>query len=120
MPSERCGMRRRALILALAIVMVVLLGFQLTGQPVAQITGQQLCTDESIQDLKNRIQKLETQIGTMQKRIDDLEFRSSVMPIIPGSSQIPPGARPFYFNGMQFWQVPVSLDLGQNGMKDRK
>ena len=53
-------MRRRALILALAIVMVVLLGFQLTGQPVAQITGQQLCTDESIQDLKNRIQKLET------------------------------------------------------------
>jgi hypothetical protein len=107
MSSKRCAMKRRISFLGMAMAAVVLLALQSISRPVEHPQSR---TDESIHDLNFRIQKLETQVAAMQKQIDDLESRSRPAPVIPHSHQMPPGAKPFYFNGRQYWSIPVTPD----------
>ncbi len=92
------------------LLMAFSLAFQTCSQPVIEAASQQPGNGESVQDLKSRIEKLEKQISAMQKRIDELEARrANVLPDFscPGNP-MPPGSRPFNFNGMQFWYVPIT------------
>jgi len=97
-------------VLISALLMAFSLAFQVPGRPVVEAASQQPGNGESVQDLKSRIEKLEKQISAMQKRIDEMEARQPN--VLPGFSspgnQMPPGSRPFNFNGMQFWYVPIT------------
>lgn len=101
-------MKRKALILLFAIFTITTASGQSNPQK-----------EESVQDLKNKIQALEAKVLLMQARISQLEARrcdrTPAFPIPEG--KMPPGARPFQFNGMKFWQLPVSPDSRQDIQK---
>jgi hypothetical protein len=99
-----------------ALFAIGLLAPCVAHQPVARAAVQKPSPEESIQELKARIRKLEAQVVALQKRIDELEFSSSYIPRIspvprlgPGD-EMPRGARPFYFNGMRCWTIPLAPD----------
>ena len=91
------------IVLALCVGLV----FFLTSDKVVQATNQQ---QVGIQELHQRISKLETQVAALQKQVKELESRKILT--IPGSqfsqgSQIPPGSKQYEFNGQTYWYVPL-------------
>jgi hypothetical protein len=100
-------MKRKALAIFLALLLIAAASGQSNPQKEQK---------ESVQDLKKKIQSLETKILFMQARIAELESRRcDRAPLVPvPEGEMPPGAKPFYFNGMQFWQLPASPDNAQD------
>ena len=118
-------MKIKTSLLAWALFLMGLLTFTATGQPDPQsANGENRKNNQSVQALKLQIQALEATLAAMQRRIDDLELNScSKTPIVPLSfpeTHMPSGARPFQFNGMEFWEIPIALDPHQNTAPNRK
>ena len=95
----------------ISALIVVALGIGLAAflfsEEPAQATNQQQI---GIQELQERIGKLETQVTALQQRIQELESRKILT--IPGSqlpqgSQVPPGSKQYKFNGQTYWFVPL-------------
>jgi len=125
-------MKRKMSLPALALLTMGLLPFMAAAQPNPQsANGEDHTNNESVQALKLQIQALEATIAAMQRRIDDLELNScSKTPIVPLSFpethmpfgpeiHMPSGARPFQFNGMEFWEIPIALDQHQDTAPNR-
>jgi hypothetical protein len=92
------------------LIAIGLLALQAPGRPAAKAENQQPGMDGLVRDLMRRIEKLETNAAAMQKRIDDLEAKTSnrTFGCPCPAVRMPPGARPFCFNGMQYWLLPVT------------
>jgi len=92
------------------LIAIGLLASQAPGRPTAKAENQQPGMDGLVRDLERRIEKLETNAAAMQKRIDDLEVKTSNRTFCCPypAVRMPPGARPFCFNGMQYWLLPVT------------
>jgi hypothetical protein len=105
------------------VLAFMFLAFSASGQQNSQAVIEKSGRDDvSVQDLKRQIQKLEEKMTAMQKRIDALESRSYARIPVPKYSQspqdqMPPGARPFQFNGVQVWHLPVKPDNNQDVKK---
>jgi hypothetical protein len=100
----------------LAVLMAAALGIGLVAfLSSAEIARGMLQQDggNSFQELQKRVGKLETQVTALQKQLKELESRRVLT--IPGSqlpqgSAIPPGSRPYKFNGQTYWYVPLHSD----------
>jgi hypothetical protein len=117
MESKCPTMKGRIFVWVLTLFTIAFLAPYVSGRvPAAQAAKQPPGNDELIQELKLRIQKLQALVATLQKRIDELESGfGKGTPCVPGrNSPIPPGAKPFYFNGMRYWWVPLSPDRHTN------
>jgi hypothetical protein len=67
----------------------------------------------SIQELRERIGKLETQVASLQKQTNALESRQMLAipgPQLPPGIQMPPGSKQYEFNGQKYWFVPLRPD----------
>ncbi len=103
-------MRRSILVIISVLLMAPLLAFEASSRPPIEAESPQAAAGESVQALKLRIQQLEKQISAMQRRIDELQAKApNRIPALPcPDNKMPPGSHPFYFNGMQFWYIPVT------------
>ncbi len=100
-------------ILILACLAGGFLGFYM-GNGVIAASEQPKSAGDTLQSLKARIDKLESQVSALQAQVKDLGSRvSSKVLTLPGThvfpgNKIPPGAVEREFNGMKYWLVPLN------------
>ena len=100
-------------ILILACFAGSFLGFYLTNG-VSAAPAPPKGAEDSMQALKTRVDKLETQISALQAQVKDLASKAySKTLTLPGTyafpgNKIPPGAVEREFNGMKYWLVPLN------------
>ncbi len=103
---------KRILILTPAVLLLEFLAFCGWSRPAVQ------AAEESSQELKQQIRKLEEKVAALQRKLDSLQSKprnwilESKAPCTPcpPSNRMPRGSKPFKFNGMQFWIMPVQSD----------
>jgi len=100
--------------LAAATLVVLLMGLIafFVSVPVGRATQQQDSSGNSqeVQEIRERIVKLEAQVASLEKQTKALEQRRVLTipsPQLPQGLQMPPGSRQVEFNGLKYWFVPV-------------
>lgn len=73
----------------------------------ASLDGKQ-APEKSVAQLEQKVKQLETRVTQLQKQCTDLEIRLKAIQAMPSPlpQPVPPGSKPFKFNGSTWFYVP--------------
>jgi hypothetical protein len=101
-------MKRIVLPVGIASVLVIVaLAIAQTGGP-----DKPKDMDDQIKGLKNEVDSLQSRLANLEKQVSELTKLLRVYPapipqLAPGVRGLPEGSKPFEFNGLTFYCVPV-------------
>lgn len=108
-------MKKKHSILFFALLAFGLLTFY-TVNRVSASSEKNDNTGDSVENLSERVGKLEAQVAALQKQIKDLASKPSprvlTVPETPSflGKNLPSGATEHEINGMKFWLIPLKED----------
>ncbi|MCL5097237.1 MAG: hypothetical protein M1608_06880 [Candidatus Omnitrophica bacterium] len=86
------------------------------GLTAPALLGPKPAENTKIQTLELRLQKLEEQVASLRSRVARLESKPSapIVTIQPsigrGPEAMPPASKPFQFNGLTYYFIPLAED----------
>jgi hypothetical protein len=110
--SGESKMKKKPYIPVLAILTLGLPLFYAVNRASAS-SEQKQTSGDSVQNLKDRIGKLEVQVAVLQAQLKELASKSSQRILtLPGNqvfrgNKIPPGASEHEINGIKYWTIPL-------------
>lgn len=104
-------MRMKGSMMVSVIVLAGLLAFCVLSQ-VVPASDTKKDSDNTIRNMQARVAALEAQMASLQKRLQNMENKSSGVLTIPDPrgfrfDAMPPGSKQHEIGGIKYWTVPL-------------